>query len=107
MVTETAEQTALRFLTDFLNDDPTLARKWRSEADRRYNLTLQLCTSYADEIERLRAALKEIAGMTLQPAFKINRMTLVTAIKIAKTALETSGTGGDEQRSREGTNGAE
>jgi hypothetical protein len=61
----------------------------------------------AAEIERLKEALDEIAGMTLQPAFKINRMTLVTAIKVAKTALETSGTGGDEQRSREGTSGAE
>lgn len=62
-MTETAEQIAIRFLTDFLQGDETLARKWRSEADARYNLTLQLCVSYAAEIERLRAALDRIGAM--------------------------------------------
>lgn len=50
-ITETAEQTAFQFLKVFLRDDQGLVEEWRSEADRRYSLTLQLCQSYMDKIE--------------------------------------------------------
>jgi hypothetical protein len=61
-ITETAEQTAFRFLKDFLRDDQGLVEEWRSEADQRYSLTLQLCHSYMDKIEsdaKVIAALRE------------------------------------------------
>lgn len=57
---ERPEDTAFRFLSDYHNGDEELIRGWRSEADRRYALTLQLCHSYTEEIERLRTALKEV-----------------------------------------------
>ena len=58
---ESAEEIAFRFLVDFHNGDTELIKGWRSNARREWCLTLQLCMSYADEIERLRAVLEEYA----------------------------------------------
>jgi hypothetical protein len=52
MITETAEQIAFRFLVDMHNGDTALIESWRREARREWCLTLQLCVSFMDEIER-------------------------------------------------------
>lgn len=50
-ITETAEEIAQRFLTDYHGGDTALIEGWRRNADRRWCLTLQLCKSFMDEID--------------------------------------------------------
>ena len=49
-ITETAEQIAFRFLKDYHQDDQGLVEGWRRNSDRRWNLTVQLCHSFLEEI---------------------------------------------------------